>query len=1216
MANKKISELDSRASLSLSDLMAVGDPATGYLYKTTISDLKTLTGAGVISFNGRVGVIVPTEGDYNLTQLGDVIITSVTSGQFLRYNGSNFVNTGLSASDIPDLSATYQPLDGDLTTIAGLTGTGILKRTGSNTWSLLTDNTANWDTAYSDRYKWDGGSTGLVAATGRTSLGLVIGTDVQAWDADLDAIAALAGTSGFLKKTAANTWSLDTNTYLTTAAGAATYEPIITAGTTAQYWRGDKSWQTLNTAAVAELTNLYFTDARARAAISASTGISYNSTTGAISSTITQYTDALARAAVSLTTTGSSGAATYNSTTGVLNVPTYTLSGLGGQPLDADLTAIAGLLGTSGILKKTAADTWALDTNTYLTGNQTITLSGDVSGSGATAITTTIGAGKVTNAMLAGSIAASKLVGTDIATVGTITSGIWNGSAIGDSYISSAATWNAKEPAIAAGTTAQYWRGDKTWQTLPSYSLPIASATVLGGIKVGSNLSINATTGVLDATFTYTLPTASTTVLGGVKVDGTTITINGSGVISGANTYSLPVATASVLGGVKIGSGVSVDAAGVISVSTNYQAPINGTGFVKATGTTISYDNTSYLPLGGGLMSGNINYGVGNGVAWYLSPQQSGGGATNGAVLRLKSHSAAGALTDRSGALAWIDGNNSRSDVLEWSNALINSYVPFNGTTITTSANINSGDSITMGGELYYGGITSNRKARMYTSGAEGSATLNSSFWTGSAWAIVSTLTSGGTVNYTGNISAANLSGTNTGDQDLSGYATTAVLGNYVTLATTQTISGVKTFSAQGAAGYGTINLESDDPFIRLYDNGVGSTTDKKKWDIRVVSATGYESFDIRTVNDANTVFSTKLSIAHSGVATFSNSITINSGTLYLPGSIAGRTSLIECTNSGTANILGMPNLSSTFYFKYTTDGLAFTNDNSGTIFTINKESVTSNKPFNVQGNQYVYGDYVQLGNDGGALTFHKTIGLDGQDYRHRYILLCKVPTFGNATVNCGYRADVVFERVNGIGIDAHDSFDLTVSYGNNITWRQTSYQAYQSSLVQLTYGGVAYLALYIYSAPGYSVAHISGIRTNYGGWFDGNEFLFLHFSTPQHSSVSPNSIYETVFKQNLVSTGDITAFSDKNYKTNIVTIDNALNKVNALRGVSYNRIDTDLDKSKIGVIAQEIEEVIPEVVSTNKDGVKSVAYGNMVGLLIEAIKEQQKQIDDLKNRN
>lgn len=60
------------------------------------------------------------------------------------------------------------------------------------------------------------------------------------------------------------------------------------------------------------------------------------------------------------------------------------------QPLDADLTAIAGLAGTSGLLKKTAADTWTLDTATYLTSNQTITLSGDATGSGTTAITVTL----------------------------------------------------------------------------------------------------------------------------------------------------------------------------------------------------------------------------------------------------------------------------------------------------------------------------------------------------------------------------------------------------------------------------------------------------------------------------------------------------------------------------------------------------------------------------------------------------------------------------------------------------------------------------------------------------------------------------------------------------------------------------------------------------------------------------------------------------------
>lgn len=66
-----------------------------------------------------------------------------------------------------------------------------------------------------------------------------------------------------------------------------------------------------------------YTDSSIRGLFSAGTGLSYNSATGAFSSSITQYTDALARAAISLTTTGTSGAATYNSTTGVLNIPQY-----------------------------------------------------------------------------------------------------------------------------------------------------------------------------------------------------------------------------------------------------------------------------------------------------------------------------------------------------------------------------------------------------------------------------------------------------------------------------------------------------------------------------------------------------------------------------------------------------------------------------------------------------------------------------------------------------------------------------------------------------------------------------------------------------------------------------------------------------------------------------------------------------------------------------
>ena len=101
----------------------------------------------------------------------------------------------------------------------------------------------------------------------------------------------------------------------------------------------------------------------------------------------------------------------------------------------------------------------------------------------------------------------------------------------------------------------------------------------------------------------------------------------------------------------------------------------------------------------------------------------------------------------------------------------------------------------------------------------------------------------------------------------------------------------------------------------------------------------------------------------------------------------------------------------------------------------------------------------------------------------------------------------------------------------------------------------------------------------------------------------------------NIYATGDVSAFSDARVKTNVETIENALDKVTSMRGVKYNRTDTDDNSEKIGVIAQEMQEVIPQVVSQNSDGMLGVSYGNLAGVFIEAIKEQQKQIEELKKQ-
>jgi hypothetical protein len=102
-----------------------------------------------------------------------------------------------------------------------------------------------------------------------------------------------------------------------------------------------------------------------------------------------------------------------------------------------------------------------------------------------------------------------------------------------------------------------------------------------------------------------------------------------------------------------------------------------------------------------------------------------------------------------------------------------------------------------------------------------------------------------------------------------------------------------------------------------------------------------------------------------------------------------------------------------------------------------------------------------------------------------------------------------------------------------------------------------------------------------------------------------------------ITTTGDITAAnfnttSDESLKDNVETIGNALDKVLQLRGVNFNWIENG--EAATGVIAQEVEKVIPEVVAQRDDGTKTVSYGNLVGILIEAIKEQQKKIDELKD--
>ena len=107
-----------------------------------------------------------------------------------------------------------------------------------------------------------------------------------------------------------------------------------------------------------------------------------------------------------------------------------------------------------------------------------------------------------------------------------------------------------------------------------------------------------------------------------------------------------------------------------------------------------------------------------------------------------------------------------------------------------------------------------------------------------------------------------------------------------------------------------------------------------------------------------------------------------------------------------------------------------------------------------------------------------------------------------------------------------------------------------------------------------------------------------------------------------LVSSNNITAYSDIRLKKDVKTIENALDKVCAMRGVEYTRKSND--EREVGVIAQEVKEVVPELVKIEENtdsfnegisDIHTMKYQNTVGLLIEAIKELEAKVKELENK-
>lgn len=214
--------------------------------------------------------------------------------------------------------------------------------------------------------------------------------------------------------------------------------------------------------------------------------------------------------------------------------------------------------------------------------------------------------------------------------------------------------------------------------------------------------------------------------------------------------------------------------------------------------------------------------------------------------------------------------------------------------------------------------------------------------------------------------------------------------------------------------------------------------------------------------------------------------------------------------------------------------------------------------------------------------------------------------------------ADIGYDHIaNATGAHAATAISNTPAGGIAATDVQAALNELDTDKFDKTGGAISGTTTVTVSGPSNAVVGTTGGASNYGGVFTNNDGgVSVVFNAGGSNAASrlfsgTKSGTEILYCDedgNFVAAGNVTAYSDRRLKSDIQTISGALDLVSRMRGVSFMK---DGERG-IGVVAQEMQQVLPEVVYS-KDEYLSVAYGNIVGVLIEAVKELQAEVQALK---